>query len=241
MKGPAQMDSTQKRISKVFKFAAQGLNIGLSTKGGVEKMRNLRNSKGFTLIELLIVIVIIGILAGVLLSVLNPVQQQNKAKDGVVRSSLDKLSLSTKSLQSSSFTGNIPTRAEFTRGVGSIGAPTGSLVACTTALTEGASGASVCYFSLTGVEASKKCAADDYRGPAGSSSQCNFIYVRQDDSAAKGFRIATSMFGDDAVIVYQYLENVSAGTITEGFYRCDANYDVASLSTALSATACKRQ
>ncbi len=41
----------------------------------------IKSNKGFTLIELLIVIVIIGILSGVVLSVLNPIDQINKAQD----------------------------------------------------------------------------------------------------------------------------------------------------------------
>ena len=49
------------------------------------------NQKGFTLIELLIVIVIIGILSGVLISVVNPVKQQQKANETVMRSNLDKI------------------------------------------------------------------------------------------------------------------------------------------------------
>jgi prepilin-type N-terminal cleavage/methylation domain-containing protein len=49
--------------------------------------------KGFTLIELLIVIVIIGILAGVVLQILDPARQQNRARDGVTRSNMNKLSL----------------------------------------------------------------------------------------------------------------------------------------------------
>ena len=47
-------------------------------------------SKGFTLIELLIVIVIIGILAGILLTVIDPARQQTKARETVLRSSVEK-------------------------------------------------------------------------------------------------------------------------------------------------------
>ena len=53
--------------------------------------RNRQNQVGFTLIELLIVIVIIGILSGVLLSVINPIKQQQKANETVMRSNLDKI------------------------------------------------------------------------------------------------------------------------------------------------------
>lgn len=38
---------------------------------------------GFTLIELLIVIAIVGILAGLVISIINPTLQRNKAEDGV--------------------------------------------------------------------------------------------------------------------------------------------------------------
>ncbi len=50
-----------------------------------------RHSKAFTLIELLIVVVIIGILAGIVLSVLNPAQQQRRAREGVLQASTGKL------------------------------------------------------------------------------------------------------------------------------------------------------
>jgi prepilin-type N-terminal cleavage/methylation domain-containing protein len=59
-------------------------------------MKNKVNKKkitvlpGFTLIELLIVIVIIGILAGVLLTVIDPAKQQRKARETVLRSTVEK-------------------------------------------------------------------------------------------------------------------------------------------------------
>ena len=56
--------------------------------------------KGFTLIELLIVIVIIGILAGVVLQILNPARQQNRARDGVTRASMNKVALSVGAVMS---------------------------------------------------------------------------------------------------------------------------------------------
>jgi len=57
------------------------------------KPRVPSNQKGFTLIELLIVIAIIGILSGVLISVVNPVKQQQKANETVMRSNMDKLKM----------------------------------------------------------------------------------------------------------------------------------------------------
>ncbi len=57
------------------------------------KSHTSSGQKGFTLIELLIVIVIIGILSGVLLSVINPVRQQQKANETVMRSNLNKIKM----------------------------------------------------------------------------------------------------------------------------------------------------
>ncbi len=50
-----------------------------------------KNNQGFTLIELLIVIVLIGILSGVLLSVIQPGAQRERAQQAVMRENLDKL------------------------------------------------------------------------------------------------------------------------------------------------------
>jgi len=50
-----------------------------------------KKSFGFTLIELLVVIVVIGILAGVIIVVINPNLQQEKAKEGVIKGNVDKI------------------------------------------------------------------------------------------------------------------------------------------------------
>lgn len=54
-----------------------------------------KSNKGFTLLELLIVVLIIGILSGVIISVVNPVAQQNRAEYTVTIPSLTKIVLST--------------------------------------------------------------------------------------------------------------------------------------------------
>jgi prepilin-type N-terminal cleavage/methylation domain-containing protein len=51
----------------------------------------LKNTKGFTLIELLIVIAIIGVLAAVVLGVVNPARQRQRAQDGTLISTISKL------------------------------------------------------------------------------------------------------------------------------------------------------
>ena len=68
------------------------------------------NQKGFTLIELLIVIVIIGILAGVVLQIIDPAKQQNRAKDGVTKATMEKVTLAAGAFNAAY--GNYPTDAE---------------------------------------------------------------------------------------------------------------------------------
>lgn len=66
-------------------------------KGGAKMANKILNIKkikrvsGFTLIELLIVIAIIAVLSAVLISVLNPTQQRNKALDSNNRQTLTRV------------------------------------------------------------------------------------------------------------------------------------------------------
>ena len=54
-------------------------------------MSTQKNSIGFTLVELLIVISIVGILAAITLAALNPIEQRNRAADGVRLANMEKL------------------------------------------------------------------------------------------------------------------------------------------------------
>jgi len=85
-KGPELLDS------KFLKYDTYSMNLAqIKTHRKVSLIFPRKSQNGFTLIELLIVIVIIGILSGVLVSVINPVQQQHRANQTVMRSSLEKL------------------------------------------------------------------------------------------------------------------------------------------------------
>lgn len=88
--------------SSLFKFSTTSRYTYQTKENPMKKL----GYKGFTLIELLIVIVIIGILAGVVLQILNPARQQNRARDGVTRSNMNKLALAFGSYNSAY--GNYP-------------------------------------------------------------------------------------------------------------------------------------
>lgn len=167
---------------------------------------------GFTLIELLIVIVIIGILAGIVIGVLNPVQQQNRARDASNRSAITKMALSTKSLFVSSprSVGRSPTSAEFAAGVGNLG--TNNCVSTATG-----SGAT-CNFVVNGLTLPQTCNGNFYT--AGGSDPCEFVYSRSNN----GFRLGVMGAAQPPVLfVYEYIEN--ATNITEGFYTCEPPLD----------------
>src|SRR3989344_1652768 len=110
--------------SKLINTTRKEVQTMFNSMKSLRKMRTFfgPNDVGFTLVELLIVIVIIGILAGVVIGVLNPVQQQNRARDSVARAQLDKMALSTKGLFVSSprSSNRSPSGTEFISGIGSV-------------------------------------------------------------------------------------------------------------------------
>lgn len=200
------------------------------------KQTNFSQS-GFTLVELLIVIVIIGILAGVVIGVLNPIQQQARARDGSTRAQLDKMALSAKSLYVSSprSTGRSPSVQEFTAGIGSItnlDAATCNVVAGNLATDTGS-----CLFEIAGSPLPADCDAGSYRGE-GAGTQCRFAYFRGPNTFRIGARGAAQ---PRVIFVYEYIENVTgptAGTTSEGFYTCPTAFDVRTASPSAGGSGC---
>ena len=191
-------------------------------KGGVDNMRRVTyNSRGFTLVELLIVIVIIGILAGVVIGVLNPVQQQNRARDGTLRASMSKMALAAKSMSASSTNGAVPSGAEFFATVGGgvgVGAVTASSHCSSDTQLATAYG---CNFTVNGISMPNDCTAGGggYSGASGAAA-CFFNYYH--NGGGTSMRLTTKNFANPrATIVYEFVQNTD-GTITEGFYNCAA-------------------
>jgi len=131
----------------------------------------IKSNKGFTLIELLIVIVIIGILSGILVVIIDPTRQQNRAKDASVQAAINKVALSAEGHVSSY--GEAADGPDFIAGLQNATAAPGALGAgCTTALSDS------CLFSITGNALPAECAADGYTDDGTSSNQCYYRYER---------------------------------------------------------------
>ena len=172
-------------------------NIKKMKKGGVYMFnKSLRkDAKGFTLIELLIVIVIIGILAGVLVAVINPAAQQNRARDATVQAGLNKMALAVGSFNSAY--GRLPTNTEFG---GLIDGEAG--LACAIA-----AGVVTCTYTMPNIPlptvncaANQNCCAaapnsfiGDGDTTAGDTTAC--VYRYQGDSATGRFRVWGKSFG----------------------------------------------
>ena len=174
------------------------------------------SQKGFTLIELLIVIVIIGILAAVLISVLNPVQQQNRARDASVRSSINKMALATKSLASGTTTGELPTPAEFVTGVSNV-------VTATETCSSAAPGVEDCTIEVNGINLPADCDGTFYMGggETGNSTQCRFAFIRDVSGTTHKFKLGAATFAQPrGVYVYAYEQAIGASTSDEGFFFC---------------------
>lgn len=164
-----------------------------------------QQSSGFTLVELLVVIVIIGILAGVLISVINPAAQQNKAKDANVKAAISKVSLATESFISAY--GRAPYDHEFIAGLQNASAPV-SVGTGSCALTAGSD--FTCDFTVTGSELStNKCNTTGWQAASGGvGGQCYYRYIGNvdcngaDDPTA--FVVYAKSFGISDTAVFRY-------------------------------------
>lgn len=144
-----------------------------------------KSNKGFTLLELLIVVLIIGILAGVIISVVNPVAQQNRARDAITVSALNKVVLATESYYSAY--GVVPQGSNFFNGlIDASTQPSG----CNNSTT-------YCLFTINSVSLPNTCSSS-YLGKG--STQCNFYYLPIDSDS---YNIVAKAHGSDSLYVYR--------------------------------------
>lgn len=173
-----------------------------------------KNQKGFTLIELLIVIVIIGLLAGVLLTVLNPVQQQNRARDASLRATMNKIVLATKAQAATSTNGALPTTDIFITGVANIN---------DTGFNDCDGSAATCHFTMTGATLPQSCVADTHTGvPGTNTAPCVMGYFTEALTNPQQFRLAINNFANpQGIMVYAYEQDAAQSGTDEGFFLCD--------------------
>lgn len=158
------------------------------------------NKKGFTLIELLIVIVIIGILAGVLVAVINPTTQQNRAKDANVKASLGKIALATQGYISAY--GKAPFEADFYSGLQNVDYTAGTTTVAVADQCTGTSLTSACLFDVNGASLPATCVATLWQG--GGTSQCFYRYVSATETVGgtQTFTIYGKSYGLTGVFAY---------------------------------------
>jgi len=188
------------------------------------KTKFVTNSQGFTLIELLIVIVIIGILAGVLIAVIDPAAQQNRARDATIRATLNKVALATSGYISAY--GRIPDEIEFQAGISGFADSNDSATCGTTQTAD-------CLFWISALNANNTCAtaANAWTGSASTDTDpCNMRYCGGDNAQANGactwtattsqYRLAAKGYGSANVFMYRssdskmYLCNGSGAACT---------------------------
>lgn len=195
-------------------------------------------SAGFTLIELLIVIVIIAILAGLVIGVLNPVQQQNRARDATVQSSITKAALAAKSLYVSAprTTNKMPTLNEFINGVGNVAGGIGGTETCSTsASADNVTATVTCTYALQGINLPSSCNATAlYNGdPATDSTQCRFAYYR----TGTLMRIAAmGAARPERLFVYEVVEDAATGNVTEAYVSCPTTEDITAATLSANCT-----
>lgn len=131
-----------------------------------------KRQQGFTLIELLIVIVIIGILAGVLIAVIDPAAQQNRARDANVQATINKMALAVGGFRSAY--GRSPDGFEFRSLIQGFALGTGPANHCT-------AGNNICHFTMTTIPLLSACNAspNNYYGSiTASTNACNWRYEK---------------------------------------------------------------
>ena len=150
-------------------------------KGGGD-MRSLKSSKGFTLIELLIVIVIIGILAGVLIAVINPATQQNRAQDAGVKAVMNKVALATEGFISAY--GEVPNEVQFIAALSNVAEASSSC---------GNAAQFDCLYDVSGNALPMTCAASGWNGTGGI--QCHYRYLAPSGTGTVQFQIFAKSHG----------------------------------------------
>ncbi len=183
-------------------------------------------AKGFTLIELLIVIVIIGILAGVLMAVINPAKQQNRARDANVIATINKVVLATQGYVSAY--GSAPDEVQMLGGLNFASDSGGGTPVC------GTTGGFDCTFAVTGNNLPSTCTGASNGWNGNGATQCYYRYYRNNSAspwAVERFRIYAKSFGLTGRI---FAYDTSLGQM----YNCDATANLDGTADLSASASC---
>ena len=160
----------------------------------------IKSLKAFTLIELLVVITIIGILAAVVVSIIDPEGKQNMAHDGVSKSIMNKVVLSTEGFISAY--NNAPDETEFIYNLEiTVNELFGS--ECSYAFVPD----NECLFTVTGSKLPETCDLSFWRGNALETQPCSFRYIGGIQGDPGRFRIYVKSMGlTNELFVYDNME-----------------------------------
>ena len=147
------------------------------------------NQQAFTLIELLIVIVIIGILSGVLIAVINPFRQQNRARNAAIRAAVQKTAFAINTTRAG--LGKLPSSAELDAELENVTPISGECSEASPSTTT-----LECYFKVSGVSLPETCTgADSIGGHDDNGILCRIGLENTGSSLMNGaFRITAKKF-----------------------------------------------
>ena len=172
-----------------------------------------RKEKGFTLIELLLVIAIIGILSGAVITVINPVRQQNRTRNATIRSSVSKVASAVNTVKAG--IGTLPSNAQLTVELENI-TPNGVYCAPSNKILN-------CLFSLPGTALPKYCNSNSADPLPTGTNPCFFRIVSggggvvsYDNLPAGKFRVGAAIFDLDTQDHYLIVFDSSQGLLMCG-------------------------
>lgn|GEM_PF-4563222 len=160
----------------------------------------------FTLIELLVVITIIGILSAIVINIINPEEKQNMAHDGVIKSIMNKVVLSTEAFIAAY--NRVPDENEFIHAM--------EITVIELFDTECSfvfSPDYECLFRVDGAELPHSCDLSFWQGSSLENQPCSFRYVGQIQGDPGRFRLYVKSMGMVSTL-FAY-DNLEGGKIYE--------------------------
>ncbi len=178
------------------------------------------SEQGFTLIELLIVIVIIGILSGVLIAVINPVRQQNRARNSNIVAAINKAAFAINTARAGR--GRLPLVGELTTELENVSVVQ-DFSADDTELNAN--------IAVSGTSLPTTCPTDGFYGiGAPGTGDCNYRVAAPNVQGAI-FRIIGKAWKENpGATEDQERSDVYVYCSSQGFFRCHASEDYAAFA-----------